>query len=136
MSPVEAQVTSDLPQGQGLWEAWHATRVLLKEVAISTTIEWPRRQLTSWRELYQRSSHTVAKVLGPTTCFPTWKSGKSTENPRETESWRAQQNILCTRTQEKGAVTPQEIEPDLPESAWESLVEVEVDSDLLQGQGR
>ena len=32
-------------------------------------------------------------------------------------------------------MTPQEIEPDLPSSVWESLVEVWVDSDLLQGQG-
>ena len=34
-------------------------------------------------QLYQRSSHTVVKVLGPTTDFPTWGSGKKTENPRE-----------------------------------------------------
>ena len=55
--------------------------------------------------------------------------------PGETDPWNAQTNLLCTRTQEKGAVTPQEIEPDLPASVWESLVEVWVDSDLLQGQG-
>ena len=56
------------------------------------------------------------------------------------QDWRnrlleAQQNFVHTKTQEKGAVTPQEIEPDLPASVWESLVEVWVDSDLLQGQG-
>ena len=33
-------------------------------------------------QLYQRSSCTVAKVLGPTTDFPTWGSGKRTENPQ------------------------------------------------------
>ena len=32
----------------------------------------------------------------------------------ETESWRAQTELVCTRTQEKGAVTPQETDPDLP----------------------
>ena len=32
-------------------------------------------------QLYQRNSCTVAKVLGPTTDFPTWESGKGTENP-------------------------------------------------------
>ena len=46
------------------------------------------------------------------------------------------QNLVHTRTQEKGAVTPQESEPDLPVSAWESPVEVCVDSDLPRGQGR
>ena len=41
----------------------------------------------------------------------------------ETDSWRAQQNLVCTRTQEKGAVTPQEIDPDLLESVQESPAE-------------
>ena len=34
---------------------------------------------------------------------------------------------MCTRTQEKGAATPQETEADLPVYAWESLVEVWID---------
>ena len=38
------------------------------------------------------------------------------------------------RTQEKGAVTPQETEPDLPVSVQESLVEVCVKSNLLGGK--
>ena len=33
------------------------------------------------------------------------------------------QNFVFTRTQEKGAVTPQETDPDLPMSVQESLVE-------------
>ena len=42
----------------------------------------------------------------------------------------------CTyRTQEKGAVTPQETEPDLPMSAWESPAKVWVNSGLPWGQG-
>ena len=45
------------------------------------------------------------------------------------------QNLVCTSTQEKGAVTPQETDPDLPMSVQESLVEVWVSSGLLQGQG-
>ena len=45
------------------------------------------------------------------------------------------QNIVCTRVQEKGAVSPQETEPDLPVSVQESPVEAWVDSGLLQGQG-
>ena len=44
-------------------------------------------------------------------------------------------NLVCTRTQENGAVTPQETDPDLPMRVQESLVEVCVDTGLLQGQG-
>ena len=32
----------------------------------------------------------------------------------EIDSWRAQTEPVCTRTQEKGAVTPQETDPNLP----------------------
>ena len=34
---------------------------------------------------YQRNSHTVKEVLGPTKDFPIWGSGKGTEIPREFE---------------------------------------------------
>ena len=44
-------------------------------------------------------------------------------------------NLVPTRTQEKGAVTPQDTERDLPVSVQESLAEVWVDSDLLQDRG-
>ena len=42
---------------------------------------------------------------------------------------------LCTRTQEKGTLTPQETDPDLPVSVQESLAEVWVGGGLLQGWG-
>ena len=45
------------------------------------------------------------------------------------------QKHISTRTQEKGAVPPQETEPDLPVSVQESLVEAWVDSGLLQYLG-
>ena len=45
------------------------------------------------------------------------------------------QNLVHTRTQEKGAVTPQETDPDLPMSVQESLAEVWVSGGLLQGWG-
>ena len=45
------------------------------------------------------------------------------------------QNLVHTRTQEKGAVTPQETDPDLPMSIQESLVVVWVSGGLLQGWG-
>ena len=44
-------------------------------------------------------------------------------------------NLVHTRTQEKGAVTPQETEPDFPVSVQESLADAWVDSCLPQGQG-
>ena len=53
----------------------------------------------------------------------------------ETDSWRHKQNLVGTSTQEKGAVTPEETDPDLPMSVWESLAELWVGSGLLQGWG-
>ena len=43
--------------------------------------------------------------------------------------------LVPTRTQEKGAVTSQETDPDLPVSVQESLAEAWVGSGLLQDQG-
>ena len=98
-------------------------------------------------QLYQRSSHTVAKVLGPTTDFPTWWPGKRTENPQRIWLWKPvgfnyrtstglgkqtlggyKKNLVCSRSQEKGAVPWQETEPDFPVSVQESLGEAWVDS--------
>ena len=45
------------------------------------------------------------------------------------------QNLVCTMTQEKGALTPQETDPDLPVSVQESLAEGKVESGLLQNHG-
>ena len=45
------------------------------------------------------------------------------------------QNFACTRTQEKGAETPQETDPDLPMNVQESPVEEWVSGGLLQGWG-
>ena len=42
---------------------------------------------------------------------------------------------MCTRTQEKGAVTPQDTDPDLPVSVYESTAEAWVSGDLLQVKG-
>ena len=43
------------------------------------------------------------------------------------------QNFVCTRTQEKRAVTPQKTGPDLPVSVQESSGVAWVSSGLLQG---
>ena len=79
--------------------------------------------------------NTVEKVLGPTTDSPTWESGKKTENLQGISLWRSvefdyrtytglgkqilgghKQNLVHTRTQEKGAVTSQETDQNLPVS--------------------
>ena len=86
MSPAEVQVSSGLPQGQGLWLQliWvtqPVAQALLEEGAISPTIDLLSRCPKTAEQLYyQRNSHTVKKVLGPTTDFPTWGFGKGTEN--------------------------------------------------------
>ena len=43
------------------------------------------------------------------------------------------QNLVCTRTQEKGAVTPQETDPDLPGSVQESLAKTGIGGGQPQG---
>ena len=45
------------------------------------------------------------------------------------------QNLVCTRTQEKEAVTPQETDPDLPVSVRDSPAEAWVGGGLLQAWG-
>ena len=62
------------------------------------------------------------------------------EMPELTQNWRKtlrghKQNPVCTRMQEKGTVTPQETDPDLPMSVQESMVEARVSSGLLLGLG-
>ena len=58
----------------------------------------------------------------------------STGLGKQTFGWH-KQNLVHTRTQEKGAVTPQEMEPELPVSVQESLVKAWLNSDMLQGKG-
>ena len=62
------------------------------------------------------------------------------EPPELTQGWGNRleghkQNLVCTRTQQKGAVTPQKTDPDLPVSVHVSLAEVWISGGLLQGQG-
>ena len=112
-SPAEAWVSSGLlrwwgtdSSSPGKCSEWHKSSWRKSPLAPLESHPVGNPQIRE--QFYLRSSWTVAKLLGPTRDFQTWKSGKSTENPRETESWRAQQNLLCTRTQEKGTVTPEE----------------------------
>ena len=45
------------------------------------------------------------------------------------------QNLVLTRSQEKGAASPQKTMPDLPVSVQESFAEAWVNSGLLHGRG-
>ena len=45
------------------------------------------------------------------------------------------QNLVCTRTQKKGAATPEETGPDLRVTVQESPVEAYATGGMLQGQG-
>ena len=61
------------------------------------------------------------------------------ELPDLTQDWgnrllEGTNRTVCTRNQEKGAVIPQETDPDLPVRVQELLAEVWVDG-LMQGQG-
>ena len=147
MSPVEVQVGSGLPRGQGLWGpqtwVWQKPRRSPLTPPYSCRTDDPQTA----KQLYQINSHTIKKVLGPTTEFPIWGSDKWTEKPQGRGLWRPvgfdyrtytglgketlgghRQNLACTRTQEKGAVTPQETDPDLPGSVQESPAEARVRS--------
>ena len=53
-----------------------------------------------------------------------FQSCQNFHRARETDSGGHKQNLVCTRTPDKGAVTPQETDPDLPVSVQEPLVEV------------
>ena len=99
-SLVEAWLSTDLPQGQGPWlqQTWMVqcvAWVLLEEVTISAIIELLSRPPTNWRTSYQRSSHTVAKVIGPTQIFQPWDSLKGLIISREADSWSAQQKLCA-----------------------------------------
>ena len=60
-----------------------------------------------------------------------WETGRN----RDFTLGGHKQNLVCTRTERKGAVTPQETEPDLPASVGGSPVEAWVGSGSLWGQG-
>ena len=97
---------------------------------------------------------TVKKVLGPTADFPTWGSGKRTENLQGIRLWRPvgfdyrtstgqgkqtleghKKTLVHTRAQEKGAVSPKETNSDLPVRVHVSLAEAWIGDGLLKGRG-
>ena len=106
----------------------------MEEVTIRATVEPPSRQTT-----HKLENTYTKKVLPHCKSFRAHNrflnleiQQKDLEPPGKQTLGR--HNKTHTRTQEKGAVTPQETEPDLPVSVMESPVEVGVDSGLLRGQ--
>ena len=100
-----------------------------------------------------RKSLTVVKVLSHLSSLPS-KPTESLGIPRESpvkgqqdlicnQDWGNRcstiggrtQNLMCTRTQGKGVVTPQNTEPDLPAIVGGSPAEVWGGSGSVQGQG-
>ena len=94
------------------------------------------------------------KDLGPISGSPAQESGRGTGNCQGIWLWRPvgidyraslvlgetetlgrhKQNLMCTRTQGKEPVTPQEMEPELPVSIWGSPAEMWVVSSLPWAQ--
>ena len=156
---MEIWVRSGLERGQGLWqqqswEAWWVPYVLLEEAAVSPAIVLLGGDLQTGEHIYQRSSYTVAKVLGPITDFPSWGYIKGTENAQESDvetqhclitecpqdwgsrdSWRGQTKPCMHQEPGERKVTPQEAEPDLSMSVWECVAEVWVNEDVPRCQG-
>ena len=63
------------------------------------------------------------------------------EPPELTQAWKNRlsedtHSLVCTRTQEKGEMTPQETDPSFPMRVHESPAKAWVSSGLLQCWGR
>ena len=133
----------------------HSTPLTLQQATISPHLHW--RLMDTHRQVWVSllwgfcsfflgpGGHNRFPNLG--ICLRDWESPgnlnleasgiwlQNVHRTGKTDSWRHKQNLVCTRNQEKGAVFPQETEPDLPVSVQESPAEAWVDSGLLRGQG-
>ena len=86
VSLAEARVSSGLPWGEGLWlqqtwvtSVWHKPSWRRSSLVPAYSCQADNPQTAE--QVYQRNFCTVKKVLGATTDFPTWGSGKGNENP-------------------------------------------------------
>ena len=80
-------------------------------------------------------SHVQGQRRSPSKMVRRAKSCLESNLIHARDAQKAQTKLVCTRTQEKGAVTPQETDPDLPMSVQEPPVEASVGGGLLQGWG-
>ena len=81
-------------------------------------------------QLHQRSSHTVAKVLGPTIDFPTWGFGKRTESSQENRFLKGTTKSCVHQDSGQRSSDPTVDWARLAVSVQESLAEVWVNSGL------
>ena len=93
VSPVEGRVSSGLRRDSGSgcsrpgWPSvWHKPSWRRSSLAPPEGCRADDPQITE--QLYQRNTRTVKKVLGATTDFQTWESGKVTEKPQGIWLWR------------------------------------------------
>ena len=149
---AEAQVCSGLPRSRRLWlqQTWTAQRVAQIHMQEGTT--GPAR--ARGRAAHRLEDDGVREALAlPQSPGPQqaphpgdqatgWTAPREsdfdsqwhliTELPQDwgTDSWRAQTKPCAHKDPEKGVVTPQETEPDLPVSVQESPTEAWVDNGL------
>ena len=110
--------------------------------------------LTNWKTTIPKKFSQCCEGSRPHISSPAQESGRGTWNCQGIWLWRPvgidyrasmvlgeteilgrhKQNLMCTRTQGKEPVTPQEMEPELPVSIWGSPAEVWVVSSLPWGQ--
>ena len=106
--------------------------VLLEEVAFSASIELPSRQPTNWRTDIPKKCSPCCKSYRPTTDFPTWGSGKRTENPQGNRLLEGTTKTCAHQDPGERSSDPKKTEPGLPGSVRESPAEVRVDNGLLR----
>ena len=100
-----------------------------EEVRVSTGLPQGQGLCVQQIWVWHKPSWRRSPLTPPQSCQNLHGSGKQTLGGHK-------QKLVCTRTQEKGAVTPKETDPDLPGSVQESLVEAWVSSGLLQSLGQ
>ena len=98
------------------------------EVPVSSGLPQGQRLWVQQTWVWHKPSWRRSPLTPPQSC-------QTLHNTRKQTLGGHKQNLVCTRTQEKGAVTPQETDPDLPVSVQESPAEVWVGGGLLQGWG-
>ena len=149
---AEAQVRSGLPRSRRLWlqQTWTAQSVAQTHMQEGTTGPARARGRAAHRleDDGVREALALPQSPGPQQAPHPGDQATGWTAPRESDfdspwqlitelpqdwgpdSWRAQTKPCAHKDPEKGAVTPQETEPDLPVSVQESPTEAWVDNGL------
>ena len=117
------------------WDLWKEVTIIF----ITSTIVWPQVNKREGKQPHPSTENLIKDLLSiaphirTRPSFPLSQSLLSGSFHKPLREHK--QNLVLTRTQEKGAVTPQETDPDLPVSVQETPAEVWVGGGLLQGWG-